>query len=165
MPKKILHFQVDQASFRVMRDNLQLLQGMVMNAALDGVDEMGQLVLMRAKAMTPIKTSALYSSAYIEVEQTASEVTAIIGYGGPKYVKLNPLTLRWSDAYAVTVHEFQGRSEQSRKFGASWKFLEKAVNSIKPDYLPHLARVIGMVLEGTGTLTIQKVISSKLKNP
>ena len=150
-----IRFVMNQATIAELQKNLVWVQKAVVIASTEAVDEIGALVLARAKAATPVRTSALYSSAFIEMEANYDKVIAHVGYGG-KYNKLNPETLKWSDSYAVEVHESKARSDQSRKFGATWKFLEKALNSVKPDYDTLLAFYIKEALQFTGNIRISR---------
>jgi hypothetical protein len=156
---KRIRFSMDKKSLRTFGQNLNKVSRIALTAAYYTLDDLADLVLSESKDKTPVDTRALKSSAFMESEMFPNKVVAHVGYGG-KYNKLNPKTFKWTDSYAVDVHEIQSVGNVASKPGTTWKFLEKAINEVNPIFVSLLGEGITAALNKSNEMKIQKSIGS-----
>lgn len=140
-------FEMDEASIRELVQNLEIVRAKVMAGAEAGIQNIADRVYNRAWNTCPVSSGLLRSSMYKELEVTADEVRAHVGHGG-NYNRLNPNTGKMTDDYAIEVHESYKIRRENRERGATWKWLEKAVNRVKPEFEETLRSYISNSLEG-----------------
>jgi hypothetical protein len=124
-----------------------------------GIEYLSDLVYTRAWSGCPVASGTLRASAYKEVEVTHNEAIAHVGFGG-KYNRLNVYTGKMSDSYAIDVHEGWKISAASRQYGATRKWLAKALNSVNPIFEKIMAIHIRAALAGADDEALHAAISS-----
>ena len=96
----------------------------------EGLRKAAEMVKERAQALTPIDTTALRESAYVEIIQQPSGPAAEIGFARPSAPSFDPKRKK-PEAYAVYVHE---NMEAHHPHGQA-KFLEEALKRSERDII------------------------------
>lgn len=134
--------------------NLNATRGRILNAGFEAIDELAQTVKNRAWDTCPVYHGYLRDSLYMESEMNIDSIQAIVGHGGA-YNRLNAFTGRYTDDYAIIVHETP-RTNAARS--GSWKWLEKSVNSVGPEFLGILKAYLGAALRGNSEAQLNAAI-------
>jgi hypothetical protein len=127
--------------------NLNATRGRILTAGFEAIDSVAATVKSRAWETCPVYRGYLRDSLYMESEMNLDSIQAIIGHGG-RYNKLNAFTGKYTDEYAVVVHESLKLSVNSALAGATSKWLEKSLNSVRSEYLGILKAYVGAALRG-----------------
>jgi hypothetical protein len=146
--KNIVKLDFNESTLMQLISNFAATQGLILEAGTEAMTTVMDGIYSRAWDMCPVFNGYLQSSLYKELEIQGDQINAHVGHGG-NYNKLNPITGKWTDEYAIEMHESFKVSAANRARGASWKWLEKAVNEVGPDFETMLGELISGALIGT----------------
>lgn len=140
--KNSITITMDKLSVNKVAKNLTAMRSAVIQAAQTGVDSVANDIYIQSDVTCPAVSGTLKSTLYKETEIADNVISSNIGYGG-KYAKMNPITNESTDDYAIEVHEAPDRANR-----ATWKWFEKAFNSVSIDAEQKIGNSIRSTLGG-----------------
>jgi hypothetical protein len=157
MNKDGAKLQVDELTLKQLLNNLKITPQIVIAGGSEGINEIKQKIFQEAYNLCPISDGYLRESMYEDMEILADVINANVGHGGSNN-KYNVKSGKWTDDYAVEVHEISKQHDG----GTTWKWLEKAVNSLGVDF----EFILGKYLEASlnGNITQARSILSSVFN-
>jgi hypothetical protein len=153
-----VEFKFDEKSIEKFGKSMEEIEHGALMGGEAGVQHLMNLVHARAKATCPMNTGYLRESLFQEIEVDGNTINANVGHGG-KYQKFNIYSGKYTDEYAVEVHEGHKVSLESRRFGGTWKWLEKAQNSIRDKYEDILQEYITAYIMGKDAKELESAIT------
>lgn len=143
--QKNISLEFDEATLNELFKALGLTHDLAREGGKQGIEYLANKAYTRMRASCPVDTGALLNSSYLEFEVVGDVITSHFGHGG-QYQRINPKTRKNTDDYAIEVHEGYKIKRNGKKPGSVRKWAEKAVNSIRPEFVPVLQEYIAAAL-------------------
>jgi hypothetical protein len=144
----------DDKSLDELSNNLQRAKMAALAGGEQGMQHLLSLAYTRGYTSCPTFTGTLRSSMYQEQETVGDTIEGIVGHGG-KYNKFNVYSKKFTDEYAIEVHEGHKIRREARRWGGTSKWLEKAINSLIDKYLQILQEYISASIMGRSTAELR----------